>query len=430
VTACGTLKTNSGMARAPASEACLCEEFNFSKDAIDRAVPGLPCSSSWPFPSFFAEENAVSRLMKALAVRPGVPDSAYVAEIPEPRVSDVPDGRGVLIRTLQVGVDATDAEINAALYGNAPPGDSHLVLGHEVFGVIEAVGPNVTQLQPGDYCTCTVRRPGPTLYDKIGRNDITSHSEYYERGINLLHGFMTSQFVDDAEFVVKVPTGLKHLGVLSEPASVCAKAIEQAYLAQQRLQVWKPRLAFVTGSGQIGLLTTMMLRLRGLEVYTLGRTPSPGLKADIIHAYGGKYISTREKPMGQLVQEVGQPDLIIEATGSSQVAFECMEHLNRNGAMVWTSVTGGQRRISEFPADKVNLEWVLGNKLLLGSVNGNRDHFAQGLSDLALAEVMFPGVTSRLLTTPIDGFDDPAGVMRELTENKNAIKVFVHIAAK
>ncbi len=366
--------------------------------------------------------------MKALAVRPGVPNSAHLAEIPEPKLTDIPDGRGVVVRVLQVGLDATDAEINAALYGRAPAGDSHLVLGHEVFGVVEEVGSNVSDLKVGDLCTCTVRRPGPTVFDQIGRNDITSHHEYYERGINLRHGFMTERFVDDAEFIVKVPEGLKHLGVLAEPASVCAKAIEQAYLAQQRLQVWKPKLAFVTGAGQIGLLSTMMLRLRGLEVYTLARSPNPGLKEEIIKSYGATYISTKETSMEALVERVGSPDLILEATGSSHVAFDCMKHLNLNGALIWTSVTGGRDTLSDFPSDKVNLEWVLGNKLLVGTVNGNRDHFAKGLADLALGELTFPGVTQRLLTNPIDGFNEPQKLMSELTENKSAIKVYVNVA--
>jgi threonine dehydrogenase-like Zn-dependent dehydrogenase len=367
--------------------------------------------------------------MKALAVSPGKKHSAHLAELPTPTLADAPDPRkGVVVRTLQVGVDATDAEIDEALYGRAPKGYDFLVLGHEVFGVVEEVGPDVTHVKPGDYCTCTVRRPGPTLFDLIGRNDITGHEEYYERGINLLHGFMTEKFVDDAEFVVKVPQGLKHLGVLSEPASVCAKAIAQAYLAQQRLQVWEPKLAFVTGAGQIGLLTTMMLRLRGLEVYTLARTKNPGLKEDIVKAYGGTYVSTAATPVDQLVRDVGKPDLIVEATGSSQVAFECMRYLNINGALVWTSVTGGGKSIGEFPADQVNLEWVLGNKLLVGSVNGNRHHFAAGLADLALCETMFPRVTERILTTPVEGFGDPKKIIRLLREDKSALKVYVDIS--
>ena len=48
--------------------------------------------------------------------------------------------RFFLVRVLKVGVDATDREINDALYGNAPPGFDYLVLGHESFGIVEAVG--------------------------------------------------------------------------------------------------------------------------------------------------------------------------------------------------------------------------------------------------------------------------------------------------
>ena len=365
--------------------------------------------------------------MKALAVHPGTPDSAHVRDVVEPSVTDVPDGRGVLVRTLKVGVDATDAEINAALYGNAPPGQDFLVLGHEVFGVVEQVGPEVTHVRPGDYCTCTVRRPGSTLYDKIGRNDITSDETYYERGINLLHGFLTERFVDDAEFIVKVPVGLAHLGVLSEPASVCAKGIEQAYLAQSRLQVWEPRIAFVTGAGQIGLLTAMMLRLRGLRVFVLARTSNPGLKEEIAAAYGAEYVSTQQTSIHDLARQVGRPDLIVEATGSSAIAFECMQVLNLNGALVWTSVTGG-KRTCEVPADQINLEWVLGNKLLVGTVNGNRGHFEKGLADLALAEVMYPGVTERILTHPVQGLEKHTEMMSLLVDDRTALKVFVEIA--
>jgi threonine dehydrogenase-like Zn-dependent dehydrogenase len=366
--------------------------------------------------------------MQALAVRPPHKNSAHLAELPEPKLADVPDGRGVLVRTLQVGVDATDAEINEGLYGQPPAGYDFLVLGHEVFGVVEAVGSNVADINPGDLCTCTVRRPGPTIYDRIGRNDVTSSETYYERGINLRHGFMTERFVDDAEFIVKVPQGLQHVGVLAEPASVCAKAIEQAHLAQLRLQVWEPERAFVCGAGQIGLLTTIMLRLRGLEVYTIARTPNPGLKEEIVGGCGATYVSTERESLTDLARRVGKPDLIVEATGSSRMAFDCMQVLNLNGVLVWTSVTGGGRSIDNVPADRINLEWVLGNKLLVGSVNGNRHHFAKGLGNLALAELSWPGLTQRILTHRVEGFGDPAEIVRLLTEDKTALKVYVNVA--
>jgi threonine dehydrogenase-like Zn-dependent dehydrogenase len=71
---------------------------------------------------------------------------------------------------------------------------------------------------------------------------------------------------------------------------------------------------------------------------------------------------------------------------------------------------------------------VLGNKLLLGSVNANRDHFEMGIKDLALGEVMFPGVIQRILTTPIRGLDNYDQMMTALVEDQDALKVYVEVA--
>src|SRR5213082_1519283 len=102
--------------------------------------------------------------MRAIAVHPGTPDSIHLRDVPEPRVADVPNGRGVLVKILRVGVDGTDKEINAAEYGAAPDGCNYLIIGHESFGRVEDVGPNVTEFKPGDYVALTVRRRGSSLY--------------------------------------------------------------------------------------------------------------------------------------------------------------------------------------------------------------------------------------------------------------------------
>ncbi|MEX0936609.1 MAG: glucose 1-dehydrogenase [Pirellulales bacterium] len=365
--------------------------------------------------------------MKAVAVYPGKPNSVHLEDIPKPSLDDRPDGRGVLVRVLKVGVDATDKEINAALYGNAPPGDDFLVLGHECFGVVQEVGPNVRRVKPGDYVTATVRRPGGSIYDQIGTYDMTSEEVYYERGINLLHGFLTEYFVDDEEYIVRVPPGLKHLHVLMEPMSCAAKAVQQAFEVQRRMRVWRPHVAYVMGAGQIGLLATLILRLRGLKVYTVARTPGPSLKQEIVEAMEATYVSTAEQPLDQLPEMAGKADLIIDATGSSAVAFQSMSLLGHNGVLVWTSITGGSR-LHEVPSDKINIDWVLGNKLLLGSVNANRVHFEKGIRELAMGEVMFPGVLSRILTHPVDGLENYGEVMRLLVEDNSALKVYVNVA--
>src|SRR5918995_4312388 len=112
--------------------------------------------------------------MRAVAVNPGISDSMHLEDVPEPRVDEIEDGRGVLVQVLRVGVDGTDKEINAAEYGAAPPGERFLITGHESFGRVIEVGPNVSELAPGDYVVATVRRPGSSIYDQIGTYDMTT----------------------------------------------------------------------------------------------------------------------------------------------------------------------------------------------------------------------------------------------------------------
>ncbi len=365
--------------------------------------------------------------MKAIAVFPGQTNSVHLAELPKPSLNDVPNGRGVLVKVLRVGVDGTDKEINAAEYGAAPDGYKFLVIGHESFGQVEAVGPNVTEFRPGDYVVATVRRPGSSIYDRIGTYDMTTDDTYYERGINLRHGYLAEYYVDDPEYIVKIPQGLKHVAVLLEPTTVVEKGIAQAYEIQRRLRVWRPRRAAVMGAGTIGLLATLVLRLRGLEVTTFGLTRKPYRNSDLIEAIGARYESTAELPIIEGAKMYGPFDLIFEATGYSPVVFDSVRALGKNGVLVLSSVTGGGRKV-EVPADKINLEFVLGNKVMVGTVNANREYFEMGVRDMAQAEAEYPGWLAHLLTHPVKGLENYKELFEKLTEAKGAIKVFCEVA--
>ena len=365
--------------------------------------------------------------MKAISVFPGKAGSVHLAELPKPSVNEIPNGRGVLVKVLRVGVDDTDKEINAAEYGAPPPGFEFLVLGHESFGEVEAVGANVTELKPGDYVVATVRRPGTSIYDLIGTNDMTTDDTYYERGINLRHGYLTEYYVDEAEYIVKIPQGLKHVGVLLEPFTVVEKGIAQAYEIQRRLRVWRPRKAAVMGAGTIGLLATLALRLRGLDVTTFALSPKPNKNAQLIEDLGAHYLSTKEISIMDGAKKHGPFDLIFEATGASSVVFDSMRALGKNGVLVLSSVTGGDRMI-QVPADKINLEFVLGNKVMVGTVNANRYYFEAGVRDMAQAEAEYPGWLSRLLTHPVKGLQNYEELFNNLSNPNGAIKVFCEVA--
>jgi threonine dehydrogenase-like Zn-dependent dehydrogenase len=364
--------------------------------------------------------------MKAVAVVPGKAGSAHLANLAKPSLDEVPNGRGVLVKVLRVGVDGTDREINNAEYGAAPDGYPFLVIGHEGFGQVEAVGPNVSFLRPGDFVVATVRRPGGSVYDQIGLQDMTTDDQYFERGINLRHGYLTEYYVEDEEFVVKVPGGLKEVGVLLEPMTVAQKGITQAYEIQRRLRIWRPRRAAVMGSGTLGLLATLLLRLRGVDVTTFGRTPRPYVNADLLERIGARYVNTAEQPIEDVVRHGGPFDLIFEGTGSSAVVFDSMLAVAKNGVLVLTSITGAGRRL-EVQADRINLEFVLGNKVIVGSVNASRENFEASVRDMAQAEAEYPGWLAQLLTDRIQGLDNYREIFDRLEHPNGAIKIVCEI---
>jgi threonine dehydrogenase-like Zn-dependent dehydrogenase len=123
----------------------------------------------------------------------------------------------------------------------------------------------------------------------------------------------------------------------------------------------------------------------------------------------------------------GPFDLIFEATGFAPIVFDAMQALGKNGVLVLSSVTGGDHRV-EVPADKINLGFVLGNKVMVGTVNANREYFEMGVKDMAQAEAQYAGWLSRLLTHPVQGLERFRELMDTLTTARTAIKVFCEVA--
>jgi threonine dehydrogenase-like Zn-dependent dehydrogenase len=365
--------------------------------------------------------------VKAIAVTPGKAGSIHLEEVPKPSVVDVPEGRGVLVRVLRVGVDGTDKEINAAEYGASPAGDDFLIIGHENFGVVEETGPNVPDtITPGTYVVASVRRPGSSVYGKIGLQDFTTDDVYYERGINLLHGYLTEHYVEDARYVFPLPQTLRDVGVLLEPTTVAEKGVNHAYEIQRRVKVWEPRRACILGSGTIGLLMALVARLRGLELTVFSLPRGPNRNADLVEQLVGAYASSQDQTLAEVSAERGPFDLIMDATGFSPLVWEAAEVLGKNGVLVLSSITGGDRRV-EIRSDAINQSFVLGNKVMVGTVNASPADFRSGVDDLIKAEALFPGWLAQLLTTPIHGLERYEEMIAALTEDRDAIKVYVEV---
>ena len=145
------------------------------------------------------------------------------------------------------------------------------------------------------------------------------------------------------------------------------------------------------GAGTIGLLAALVLRLRGLEVTVFSRDRKPNRNAELIEMTGAKYVSVQDTSILDGAREFGPFDLIFEATGFSPVVFDGMQALGKNGVLILSSITGGDRKV-EVPADRINLDFVLGNKVMVGTVNAARENFEEGVRDMAMAEAQYRGL--------------------------------------
>lgn len=369
--------------------------------------------------------------MKAVAVKPKQVNTVHLVEMDKPKTDDIKDGRGVLVEVLRVGACGTDREINNGEYGVAPEGFDFLVLGHENFGRVVEVGVNVWEFAVGDFVVATVRRPfGHSIYDTIGQQDFTTDAEYWERGISRLHGYMAEFYAENADFLVKIPQKIAEVAVLLEPLSIIEKGLKQAEDIQKRLDIWQPTNAAVLGTGNVGLLTVMALKMRGFQVHGFGRDARDGyFNADLLEEIGATYDSTAEISVTDSVQKYGEYDLVFECTGFSPIIFDAMQSLNENGILILASVTGGDRKTDGVPSDVINQKFVLGNRAMVGTVNANREHFEMGVKDLALCEAMYSGWLAKMMTHKIEGLENFAQAFDILNNSGKykAIKTYFEV---
>lgn len=328
--------------------------------------------------------------MKAIIAEPPRKNSVKLVEIPIP----TPKKRELLLKTLCVGIDGTDREINEGIYGIPPNGFDYIVLGHEAIAKVYEVGGKLNIFSEGDLVVPTVRRPcvENCINCQVGETDMCSTGNYFEHGIYKLHGFASEYVVSDSNFLVKIPTELADVAVLLEPLSIAEKAIYQSFKIQERM-LWKPKKALIVGAGGLGLLVTMILRLKGLEVYASATKEKESLKAKIVHSVGGKYINVRETPLETLEEKF---DLVIEATGRVEPALEALKLLDPNGVICLLGIYREKKACQEF--GKVLTNMVLGNRLILGSVSSNKNHFEMGIKSMLEIRKRYGNVLNRLIT--------------------------------
>ena len=343
--------------------------------------------------------------MKAVAVVPNKKE-LRVVEHPMPQISGA---NQIKVQTLDVGICGTDREICTFVYGSPPEGDDYLVLGHESLGRVVDVGENVTQIKTGDLVVPSVRRPcsnpncNPCRHDK---QDYCINGQFTERGIKEVHGFMTEYYVDDEKYFTHVPEDLRELAVMAEPLTIAEKGLAQAYAVQQRLpwactEPGKPKghglRAVVLGAGPIGILGAMKCVVEGFDTYVYSRSKAPNPKAELVQQIGAKYFSKYDMSPQELAEEVGNIDLVYEAVGGSEVAFDVLQVLGTNGIFIFTGIPAPETRL-EIDSDILMRRIVLENLAIVGTVNADRQAFEDAIADLAEFKKRWPETIKNVIS--------------------------------
>ncbi len=335
--------------------------------------------------------------MRAILVHPPSP-GAELTDVPAPAL-----GPGaVRVRVREVGACGTDHDIVAGKYGRAPDGAPYLILGHENLGTVAEVAPGVAGFAVGDLVVATVRRGcGRCRFCFANRSDFCESGGFTERGIGGAHGYFAEEYVEVPEYLIAVPPAARGVAVLLEPLSVVEKAIRmgQAVLDRKEPTPGHPRTAaptaLVAGTGAVGMLAALVLRVRGYDVVAVDRHDASSA-ASLLARVGARHANVRAG-LGALGG--ARFDLVIEATGSVPLDFDLVDVLGPNGALVLTGIPDADAPPSSVSGGALFRGIVLHNQAVVGSVNANRTYFESGLRDLLAFEERWPGSAAGLISS-------------------------------
>jgi len=350
--------------------------------------------------------------MLAIGMMRGKP-GVHAFDLPKPEISQ-PDE--VLVRVKEAGVDGTDFNMVKHNLQDIAEGRDEIVMGHEMVGMVEAVGSEVKSVAPGDTVVMTVRRGcgicHPCLHNQ---SDMCMTGLYTERGIHKRDGFFTEFVVDQEQYIIKVPGDLAELAVFTEPLSIVEKGIEQIRIIQSRLP-WacehpdhsfqspdwgKCKTAVVVGAGPLGILATALLRLADVNTYVADIVPEDSPKAHLVKHMGANYIDVRSKTPKEIVEfccsPSGNSDVIFEASGAAATAIELINYMSRSSIYVMTGIPR-EELVMQVDAAQLVRQIVRYNQVVVGSVNSNRSHFEMALKDMPAINSRFGGLLQEMIT--------------------------------
>lgn len=237
----------------------------------------------------------------------------------------------VLIRVAACGVCGTDVHIYHGDKGSAdviPP----VILGHELSGVVEAVGSAVDRVQIGDHVTVDPNiYCGECHYCRNGKKQLCTNLQAI--GVNRNGGFADHCYAPQAQcYKLEPDIPLSH-GAMAEPLACCLHGIDRAHIKVGDT-------VCVIGGGAIGLLMVQLAKLSGASRVILSEPVA--LRREIGMQLGADWaIDPLHESLPERIQAllgVGGADVVIECVGNVGATAQAFEAAKRGTTLLLFSV--------------------------------------------------------------------------------------------
>ena len=262
------------------------------------------------------------------AVRLHGPREFRIDDVPEPE----PGPGEVKIAVRSVGVCASD--VHYYLHGQIGALEVRrpFILGHEFAGVVEAVGPGVQGLRPGQLVTAEPVRPCGNC-DCCLRGDYNLCRSLLFFGTPPADGCLCERVVCLGEFSFPLPQGISlDEGAMTEPLAV---GIEAAAAAQIR----GGESCVVLGAGAIGLSALQAAKAAGARVVLVSE-PIPERRR--LAEELGADAAVPPESIEDTVTAAGV-DVVVEAAGSPEAPQEAVKLARPGGTVVLVGIPDDDR---------------------------------------------------------------------------------------
>ncbi len=306
-------------------------------------------------------------LVKAYDAQTGTLGEIACLDVPKPQLVHDDD---VLIKVKYASICGSDPHLLEGIWDLPIPSPC----GHELSGVVEALGPaaNKKGLKIGDKVTGNFYRTCGSCNDCLkGRPQFCTRAEG--------HGAAQAEYIVWRESqVFKIPDGVDLLdAALCEPFNIAVRTVERA-------EIQLGAHVAVSGAGGIGLMVTQLLKRAGAGRVTVLEPVAS--KRELAKKMGADFALDPTAPdiMEQVLGVTDQIgfDAVIESSGNGGAARAALDYARRGGTIVFMSM---YRKGYEMPVNM--LDYMYTKELTLKGLYLAQESFPRAVDMLSTVKL-------------------------------------------